>query len=132
MKQKTHKRTTLLQRVADKCIRLVRTIRILYQRKQTHHSLREGRRLLVLIHQDCLSLGVLEYVYPEIELWLMIGCRVRVVAVQEKTTDDKAGLLLMCDGGRSVCRKVIRMRRVDFDNISFEISVTPFPHRKSL
>lgn len=131
MKRKTHKRTGIIQKVSARCSRFFRTIRILYWRQRVHRSLREGRRLLVLIHQDCLPLGVLECVYPEIELWLMLGCRVRVAAVQEKTTDDKAGLLLMCDGGKSVCRKVIRMQRVDFDKISFEISVVPFLHHKS-
>ncbi len=131
MKQRTHTHIGRIWKALGKCNRLVRTIRILYWRQRVHRSLREGRRLLVLVHQDCLSLGVLECVYPEIELWLMLECRVRVAAVQEKTTDDKAGLFLMCDGGRLVCRKAIRMRRVDFDSISFEISATPFPHRKS-
>lgn len=131
MKQKTRMHTRILQKAADRCSRLFQTIRILYWRRQVHRSLREGRRLLVLIHQDCLPLGVLECVYQETELWLMIGCQVRVSTVQEKTTSDRAGLLLWCDGGRPVCRKVIRMRRVDFDNISFDISVAPFQHRKS-
>lgn len=132
MKQRTHRRTKRLQQVIGKCNRLIRTIRTLYWRRKTHRALREGRRLLFLIHQDCLSLGVLECVYPEIELWLMLGCRVRVAIVQEKTTDDKAGLLLMCDGGKLVFRKAILMRRVDFDSISFEISVVPFlPHKSS-
>lgn len=131
MKQRTHTHIGRIWKALGKCNRLVRTIRILYWRQRVHRSLREGRRLLVLIHQDCLPLGVLECVYPEIELWLMLGCRVRVATVQEKTTDDKAGLLLMCDGGKSVCQKAIRMQRVDFDKISFEISATPFPHRKS-
>lgn len=131
MKQRIHKYTKQLQRATGKCRRLARTIRTLYQRRRVHRSLRDGRRLLVLIHQDCLSLNVLEYVYPEIELWLMLGCRVRVTKVQEKTTDGKAGLFLMCDGGRPVFRKVIRMQRASFDSISFDISATPFPHCES-
>lgn len=130
MKQRTHMCITQLQQAISKCNRLVRTIQILYWRQRVHRSLREGRRLLVLVHQDCLSLGVLECVYPEIELWIMLGCRVRVATVQEKTTGDKAGLLLMCDGGKSIFRKVIRMQRVDFDKINFEISVVPFLHHK--
>ena len=125
MKRKTHKRTGIIQKVSARCSRFFRTIRIVYSRwHRKYGALRDSRTLLVVFHQDVLSSGVLEYLCQEIEIWLLIGYRVRVREVKEKTIDGRAGLFLWCDGGKPVCRKVIRIRRVDFDKTEFVLSAT--------
>ena len=121
MKQRIHQNIKQLQKAVSRCSRFVRTLRILYCRRQLHRQLCDSGSMLVLLHQDIFSLDILMHLYPEIAIWLMSGYQLRLRKVKEKTTDGNIGLILLCYGGKLICRTMIRMQQVESGVIVFGI-----------